>query len=212
MNFVFARHVQLLYFCLDRVPNSSRLSPLSVWHSCFIFGLSWLIITAHRMMVSFVFPQFLQKNLRLIPWITPRLLPSSPFVIRYSLITSSVDAIWLQDYTKKKKQLLFVASYIRDIRIHIWWTDGDFIMKWSHSFVKKMKLFKRYVPEEVKKNNYRGCYCVKQEFEKAVSIQNVAFGIVTPYSLVGGCGSPYWTLGGNRLLQNFFNHLRYYLF
>jgi len=53
-----------------------------------------------------------------------------------------------------------------------------------------MKLFKRYVPEEVKKKNYRACYCVKQQFEKAVSIQTVASGIVTPYSLVGGCGSP----------------------
>jgi len=49
---------------------------------------------------------------------------------------------------------------------------------------------------------------VKQDFEKAVNIQTVAFGIVTPCSLVGGCGSPWWTLGGNRPLQTFVNHIR----
>ena len=37
----------------------------------------------------------------------------------------------------------------------------------------------------------------------------MAFGIVTPCSLVGGCGSPLWTLGSNRPLQNFLNYIHY---
>jgi len=53
---------------------------------------------------------------------------------------------------------------------------------------------------------------VKQGLEKAVNIQTVTFEIVIPCSLAGGCGSPWWTLRGNRPLQNFINHLYYYQF
>jgi hypothetical protein len=42
----------------------------------------------------------------------------------------------------------------------------------------------------LREEKYRGCYCVKQEFEKAVNIQTVALGIVTPCSLVSCCGNP----------------------
>jgi len=139
--------VQLLYFCLDLVPNSSRLSPLSVWHPCFIFGRSWLLITSHRLVVLFMFPQAQQKNYELIPRIIPLLLPRTPFVIRFSLSTSSIDAIWLRLHKKAH----FVASFITQLRINIWCTERYFVMKSSHSILTKMKLFKRYVPEAVKR-------------------------------------------------------------
>ena len=145
--YVFARDEQLQYVCLVRVPNSSRLSPLSIWHPCFIFWMSCLLITANRLVALFVFPQFLQENSGLIPSIIPRLLPSKPFAIRYSLTTPFFDVMWLQDNTEKRAH--FVASYIRQLRINIRGTDRNFAMKSSHSFVTKRKLFQWYVPETV---------------------------------------------------------------
>jgi len=40
-------------------------------------------------------------------------------------------------------------------------------------------------------------------------VTTVAFGFVTSCSLVGCCWRPWWTLGGNRPLQNFVNYLQY---
>jgi hypothetical protein len=51
----------------------------------------------------------------------------------------------------RKKRAHVVAPYIRKLLINICCTDRDFIRKSSHSYMTKMKLFKWYVPEAVKR-------------------------------------------------------------
>ena len=109
--------------------------------------------------------------------------------------------------TTPKKKKFFVAWYVKHVRIHISCTDGDF-----HCEVKslvcvcvcvwrKWSYLSGTYQRQLSEQKYRGCYCVKQEFEKAVNSHIVAFGIVTPCSMVGVWESPWWTLGGNRPLQ-----------